>query len=144
MSTPSRACPQCGAPADTNRIFCAKCGATLQHPASLLPSGPGNTDIPPKASSTLRDVLAFVIKGVALIAGIVFWVAPITRGTGILWFGASIVALLLCFGFLSYLDHNFAKGNEKEGYWPKPLDWGTPMNIESNEKNNSSSTDPPS
>ncbi len=33
------------------------------------------------------------------------------------------------------MDDDFVKENKNEGYWPKPLDWGTPLNIESNEKN---------
>lgn len=134
MSTPSRACSQCAAPADADRIFCVKCGAALQLPRSLLLADSVDANTSPKARPLKRG-LAFVIEGVALIAGIVFWFSPITTNTGILWFGASILVALLFFGALSYLDDDFVKENKNEGYWPKPLDWGTPLNIESNEKN---------
>ena len=57
-----------------------------------------------------------------------------TTNTGILLFGASIVVGFLCVIALSYLDDDFPKGNRKEGYWPKPLDWGRSPNNSTNEK----------
>jgi hypothetical protein len=37
LNTTETTCPQCGTAADTGRIFCAKCGAPLRTPASLIP-----------------------------------------------------------------------------------------------------------
>jgi hypothetical protein len=75
--------------------------------------------------STLKRISIVVIKGVGAIAALVFWFSRITTNTGILLFGAAIVVGFICVIALSYLDDDFPKGNGKEGYWPKPLDWGT-------------------
>ena len=83
---------------------------------------------------TLKRAAIVIIKGIGAIAALAFWFSRITTNTGILLFGASIVVGFLCIIALSYLDDDFIKGNGKEGYWPKPLDWGASANDRTNEE----------
>ena len=83
--------------------------------------------------STLKHATIVVVKGIAGVAALVFLFSRITTNTGILLFGASIVALFMCVIALSYLDDEFPKG-KGDGYWPKPLDWNTSRNNDSNEE----------
>ena len=130
MSTPSTTCSQCGASAAGGRIFCDKCAA-LQTPVPLAASDFPDT---PVRMSTLKRAAIMVIKGTGAIAVLVFGFSPMTTNTGILLFGASIVVGFFCVIALSYLDDDFPKGNGKEGYWPKPLDWSRSPNNRTNEK----------
>src|SRR5262249_26193939 len=133
MSTPIAVCSQCGASAETGRIFCTKCGAALSPPNSLVSSNSEGADaaVP---MSFLKRAIILVIKGIGMIAALGFLVSPVTRYPGILWFGASIVVGFLCIAALSYLDDDFMKKHRNEGYWPKPLDWSRSPNNSSNEK----------
>jgi zinc-ribbon domain len=125
MSTPRAACPQCGAPADNGRIFCAKCGTPLQVPVSLIASDSAGAAA---KVSGLKRAIILIIKTIGGIAAITFWFSRITTNLGILLFGASIVVGGLCLAALSYLDDDFLKEHmNKGGYWPsKPLDWSAP------------------
>ena len=131
MSTPSATCSHCGASAAGGRIFCVNCGAALQTPVPLVAS---DFPDPPVRVSALKRVAIVVLKGIGAIAALIFWFSRITTNTGILLFGASIVVGFLCVIALSYLDDDFLKGNGKEGYWPKPLDWGISANKTTNDK----------
>jgi hypothetical protein len=91
--------------------------------------------------SGLKRAIIVVIKGIGILAALGFWVSPVTTYPGILWFGASIVVGLLCLAALAYLDDDFIKKHGNEGYWPKPLDWGTSANDSTNEKRTDSSLD---
>jgi hypothetical protein len=136
MSSASATCSQCGAyPAD-GRIFCDKCGATLQTPISFVTSDSTDTTV---GISSLKHATILVIKGIGAIAALVFWFSRITTNTGILLFGASIVVGFLCVIALSYLDDDFLGGTGKNGYWPKPLDWGRARNNTVNDKPTDSS-----
>ena len=132
MSIP--VCSQCGAAANGGRIFCDKCGSTLQTPISLVGSDSAES---PVSVSTLKRATIVVIKGIGAIAALVFWFSRIATNTGILLFGASIVVGFLCVIALSYLDDDFPKGDRKEGYWPKPLDWGASANHSNEEPKDS-------
>jgi hypothetical protein len=140
MSIPIAVCSQCGASAETGRIFCAKCGAALCPPNSLLSSNFANPDTPAEISGLKRATI-LIIKGVGIIAALGFWFSPVTTYPGILWCGASIVVGLLCIAALTQLDDDFIKKNENEGYWPKPLDWNSSPNNNTNEKPTDSRVD---
>lgn len=134
MSTPSAACPQCGASAASDRIFCAKCGAAIQAPVSLLSSDP-TPDNPAARVSVLKRATVFIIKAIGAVAALTFAFSRFTTNMGILLFGASIVVGFLCLAALSYLDDDFLKEHMNEGYWPsKPIDWGTTRNDSAGEK----------
>ncbi len=67
-----------------------------------------------------------LIKGIAVIAGILFVLSPLRSGTQVLVFIGSIVVLLACHFALTELDETYAaKG--PTGYWPKRLDWNPPQ-----------------
>ena len=131
MSTPSATCSQCGASAVGGRIFCVNCGAALQTPVPLVASDFPDT---PVRVSALRRVAIVVLKGIGVIAALVFWFSRITTNTGLVLFGASIVVGFFCVIALSYLDDDFPKRTGKEGYWPRPLDWAGHPNNSTNEK----------
>ena len=63
-----RTCPQCNANADVGRIFCANCGATIQIPIVLSPSGGEDGDLPSKNISSMKRTVLMVIKGLATVA----------------------------------------------------------------------------
>ena len=133
MSTPRVACSQCGASDDSGRIFCAKCGAPLQVPVSLIASDSVGTTA---KVSGLKRATILILKTIGVIAALTFWLSRITTNLGILLFVASIVVGGLCLAALSYLDDNFLKEHmNKGGYWPaKPLDWGAAPNENTAEK----------
>jgi len=108
-------CAQCGTPADIGIIFCKKCGATLRRPVPLIQSG----DPPENISSSKRTVLT-VIKDLAGIAAVVFWLCPLRTGTQILGCVASIAVFLICHSVLTNLDETYAAKYGSAGYWPKP------------------------
>src|SRR5438477_9187867 len=134
MSTPSAACPQCGASTDSGRIFCANCGAAIHAPVSLLPSN-ATPDNPAARVSVMKRATIFIIKAIGVVAALTFAFSRFTTYMGILLFGASIVVGFLCLAALSYLDDDFLKEHTNEGYWPsKPIDWGTARNDSTGEK----------
>ena len=133
MSTPVAVCSQCGTTADTGRIFCAKCGAALTPPNSLLSSNSTDPGAP-AVMTGLKRITIVAIKGIGIIAGLAFWFAPVTSYPGILWFAGSIVVGLLCVVALSALDDDSISKHGREGYWPKPLDWSSSPNDSSDEK----------
>jgi hypothetical protein len=115
-------CSQCGTRVDTGRIFCANCGAALRAPAPL--SRPGSQDINPSAMSSMKRIIVTVIKYLAGLSAVVFWVCPLRTGTQVLVFVTSIAVLLICHSVLSDMDEAYAAKNT--GYWPKPPDWSAP------------------
>lgn len=135
MSTPRADCAQCGASADSDRVFCAKCGAVIHDPVSSLVYDSAHTDAVPRVSFLKRAII-LSIKAIGIIAALTFWFSGLSTNFGILLFGASIVVGGLCLGALSYLDDDFFKDHMKNvGYWPsKPIDWGTPRNDSTAEK----------
>jgi ribosomal protein L40E len=115
-------CPQCGDRPNVGRIFCRKCGAILRPPVSLNDSTNVSTASIP-VSSWKRAVVA-VVKGIAGLAAVVFIFSPISNRTGILAFGASIFAFLICYATLSKLGDNSFDRHVKSGYWPSPpMNW---------------------
>src|SRR5262245_27936485 len=123
MNTTTAACPQCGQSADSGRIFCLKCGATIQAPVPLLPGH--SVDIDPGAKvGVLRRAIILIIKATGIVAALTFWYSRLTTNIGLMLFGASIVVGGLCLVALNYLDDDFFKDHKNEGYWPsKPIDW---------------------
>jgi hypothetical protein len=118
-------CRQCGTRADAGRIFCANRGATLRAPVPLI--RPGIEDNSPAPSPTKR-MMVTVIKYLAGLSAVVFWLCPLRTGTQVLIFVISMAALLICHSILTSMDETYAAKNA--GYWPKPLDWGTPAKFE--------------
>jgi len=122
-------CAQCGTRADSGLIFCTKCGAALRPLVPLIQ--PGIQDVNPPANpirSTKRVALT-VIKGLAGIAAVVFWFCPLSTGTQVLAFVASIAVFLICHSVLTNLDETYAAKHNSAGYWPKPIDWTAPHNT---------------
>jgi len=78
MSTPTAVYSQCGASADTGRIFCAKCGAALRVPHSLLPSNSQDAGTSVDMSGLKRAIIV-VIKGIGILAALGFWVSPLNH-----------------------------------------------------------------
>jgi hypothetical protein len=64
-----------------------------------------------------------VIKYLAGLSAIAFWLCPLRTGIQVLVFAGSIAVLLICHFALSSMDEAYA--NKHAGYWPKPLDWNT-------------------
>jgi hypothetical protein len=125
MNTTTAACPQCGESADSGRIFCLKCGATIQAPVPLLPRNTLETEAGAKVG-VLRKAIILIIKAAGIVAGLTFWFSRLSTNTGLLLFGASIVIGGLCLLALSHLDDDSLKDHKNEGYWPsKPIDWRT-------------------
>jgi len=117
------ACAQCSTLADAGRIFCGKCGATLNAPSSLIPSNyhDATTTL---AISPMKRSAVNAIKFLAGLSAVVFWLCPLSTGTQVVVFIASIAVMLICHFGLSSIDHEYA--NKNAGYWPKPLDWTAP------------------
>jgi hypothetical protein len=125
MNTTTATCPQCGESAGSGRIFCLKCGATVQAPVPLLPRVSVETDAGAKVG-VLRKAIILIIKATAIVAGLTFWFSRLSTNIGLILFGASIIIGGLCAVALSYLDDDFLKNQKNEGYWPsRPIDWGT-------------------
>jgi hypothetical protein len=83
----------------------------------------------------LKRVIIWTLKGIGIMAGLTFWLAPVTTDFGILLFGASIVVGLLCLAALSHLDDDFLKEHMNKGYWPsRPVDWGIARSDSTDEK----------
>jgi hypothetical protein len=60
MNTPNHACTVCGASVDSGRIFCAKCGAPIRTPSSLLPSNSnseGDAKLKPWYKLSARELI---------------------------------------------------------------------------------------
>src|SRR5580692_10665997 len=118
MIDPSAAevlCSQCGTRAATGRIFCANCGAALRAPSPLI--RPGSQDINPSAMSSKKRMAVTVIKYLAGLSAVVFWLCPLRTGTQVLVFLTSIAVLLICHSVLTSMDEAYAAKNA--GYWPK-------------------------
>jgi hypothetical protein len=114
-------CSQCGTRADAGRIFCANCVATLRAPVPLIrPRIEDNS----AAMSPMKRMVVTVIKYLAGLSAVVFWLCPLRTGTQVLIFVISMAALLICHSVLTSVDETHAA--KHAGYWPKPLDWGTP------------------
>src|ERR1700737_3417917 len=60
-----RTCTQCGTRADDGLIFCAKCGAALRVPTSLIQSGSQDDNSPPNTMSSMKRTVVTVIRGMA-------------------------------------------------------------------------------
>jgi hypothetical protein len=76
--------------------------------------------------SSMKRTVVTVIRGMAGIAAVVFWLCPLSTGVQVLLFVASIAVLLICHFVLTNLDETYAAEHNSVGYWPKPIDWGTP------------------
>jgi hypothetical protein len=122
QNTAGTACRQCGALADAGRIFCAKCGAALTPPSSLIPSSGHDANVP--SVSPMKRLVVTAIKYLAGLSAVVFWLCPLRTGTQVLVFVVSIAVMLICHFGLSSIDEEYA--NKNSGYWPKPLDWTAP------------------
>jgi hypothetical protein len=71
-----------------------------------------------------KHIVLNVIKVIAGIAAVVFWVVPLRTGTQFLLFSASIVVMLICFSVSSNLD------DRNTGYWPQnPTDSPLPSRV---------------
>src|SRR5713226_8362235 len=68
-------------------------------------------------NSAARRAIRAVLKGIAGVAAVVWFLAPVTRYPGPLVFVVSTVVLLLCFVGLSLLNHA-----ADMGWWPKKRD----------------------
>jgi hypothetical protein len=62
---------------------------------------------------TAKRMALNIIKVIAGVAAVVFWLVPLRTGTQFLLFVASIVVMLICFGLSSNLD------DSNTGYWPE-------------------------
>src|SRR5262249_4405671 len=116
----------CDALTDAGRIFCAKCGAALRAPFPLIASSDQNVNAP--SVSPAKRFLVTMIKYLAGLSAVVFWLCPLRTGTQVLVFVASIAVLLICHFGLSSVDEDYA--NKNAGYWPKPLDWMSPSKLD--------------
>jgi hypothetical protein len=127
-------CVQCGYASDAGSIFCSKCGRAIRRPTPLTKSTDEDFSYSRVLSPTLRFVVT-AVKGIAGIAAVVFILCPLGTGTQLLAFVASIVVLLICHATLSNLDDGYIDHHLKDGYWPKPLDWGPrPTSEDAGEK----------
>jgi len=66
-----------------------------------------------------------VVKGLAAVAAVLFWLCPLRTGTQIPW----VSRQLLFFYFAMYCCLNWTEtyvAKEPTGYWPKPPEWNTP------------------
>jgi hypothetical protein len=61
---------------------------------------------------TAKKVALNIIKVIAGIAAVVFWLVPLRTGTQFLLFVASMVVMLICFAISGNLD------DSNPGYWP--------------------------
>jgi hypothetical protein len=61
----------------------------------------------------MRGATLAIVKVIAGLAAVVFLILPLSTGTQVLAFVASIVVLLICFGVSSKLD------DDNTGFWPK-------------------------
>jgi hypothetical protein len=121
-----KACTYCGVPTDTGLIFCTKWGAALQTPAPLIKSGIQDENAKFSPMSPLRRTVVLFVKGLAAIAAVVFLFCPLSTGTQVILFVASIAVLLICHFVLTEVDENYIDEHMKDGYWPtKPIDWNT-------------------
>ena len=77
MNTTTAACTQCGESADGGRIFCPKCGATIQAPFPLLPCDSVDTDAGASVG-VLRKAIILILKAVGIVAGLTFWFSRMT------------------------------------------------------------------
>lgn len=131
-----KVCKQCGALAEVGSIFCKKCGATLQTPVSLSPLGAKGVTGSPKSISPVKRMVLTVIKGIAGIAGVAFWLCPLRTSIQVLLFAVSIGVLLICHFALSSLDDTYLDKHVKDGYWPpKPINWDAPTSENAKDKN---------
>ena len=70
--------------------------------------------------SSRKRIVLTVIKDLAGIAAVVFWLCPLRTGTQILVCVASIAVFLICHSVLTNLDETYAAKYGSAGYWPKP------------------------
>jgi len=61
---------------------------------------------------TAKKVALNIIKVIAGISAVVFWLVPLRTGTQLLLFVASMVVMLICFAISANLD------DSNTGYWP--------------------------
>jgi hypothetical protein len=74
--------------------------------------------------SSKKRMVVTVIKYLAGLSAVVFWLCPLRTGTQVLVFLTSIAVLVICHSVLTSMDEAYAAKNA--GYWPKPLDWSQP------------------
>ena len=83
--------------------------------------------------SPTKRMVVTAVKYLAGLSAVVFWLCPLRTGTQVLVFVASIAVFLICHSVSTSMAEAYAAKNA--GYWPKPLDWGTPSKSDnSNEK----------
>jgi hypothetical protein len=122
-ATQSSVCKQCGSPPEAGSIFCRNYGATLEPPVPLTPLSAQDVNGSASSTSSTNRLVLTVIRGVAGIAAVVFWLCPLSTWTQAILFVASIFVLLICHFSLSNLDDAYLD-EHKDGYWPpKPIDW---------------------
>ncbi len=63
-----------------------------------------------------KRIVLNVVKGIAGIAAVVFWLMPLRTGTQVLLFAGSIVVMIICVAISNGLD------DKATGYWPKDPD----------------------
>src|SRR5215469_4169294 len=112
QTTAGTTCRQCGTPADAGQIFCAKCGAVLRVPSSLIPSSDHDANAP--SIGPMKRFLMTAIKYLAGLSAVVFWLCPLRTGTQVLVFVVSIAVMLICQFGLSSMDEEYA--NKNVGY----------------------------
>ena len=117
-NTPGMTCSRCGTLADAGRIFCGKCEAALQFPAPLIPP---SHNINAHSVSPIKQKVVIVLKYLAAMSAVVFWLCPLRSGIQVLVFVASIAVLLICHFAVSRMDETYA--NKNAGYWPKLVNW---------------------
>jgi hypothetical protein len=93
--------------------------------------------------SSMKRTVVTVIKGLAGVAAVAFWLCPLRTGTQVLLFVASIAVLLVCHLVLTNWDETYAAKHNNTGYWPKPIDWSAPPKTnDSIEKRTAAQTKP--
>ena len=75
----------------------------------------------------MKRTVVVAVRGIAGIAAVVFILCPLSTGTLVLAFAASIAVFLICQIVLGNLDETFIDQDTPNGYWPpKPIDWAAP------------------
>jgi len=83
-------------------------------------------------NATKRTIVT-AVKYLAGLSAVVFWLCPLRSGTQVLIFVISIAVLLTCHSARESIDEEYA--NKNAGYWPKPLNWGTPAKSDDPSQN---------
>lgn len=135
---PSNRCPQCDAPADVGQIFCKKCGASLRPPKPLTQHIDDGNYASREPKSLVRQILVFLLKGVAGIAAVTAIFCPLRTFKEISLFVGAVFVALGCYFVLTNMDEAYVEDYGKDGYWPKPLDWSARGKTEGSSSENTS------